>query len=70
MLQDKTPEQVAAELVRDNFPITQYEKVQNRRKERLAFWCMQKVQPLIDKEKELVAFGERVLQLMREAYKQ
>lgn len=69
MITDKTPEQVAEELIRDKFPIAKYEKVQSRRKERLAFWSMRKIQPLIENEKKLVKFGEKVLELMKEAYR-
>lgn len=65
-----TPEQTAKELIEAKFPIEQYQKVQDRRNERLTYWKTVGVKALIEQEKELVAFGEKVMQIMNEHYKQ
>lgn len=64
-----TPEQTAKELIEMKVPIAEYEKVQSRRKERLKYWQEHGIQVLIDKEKELVEFGEEVLSLLIARYK-
>jgi len=65
---DISPEQTAKELIKINFPIEKYEELQSRRKTRLKYWQEQGFQVLIDKETELVEFGEKVLTLMKVAY--
>lgn len=70
MKNDITPEQTAKELIKMKFPISEYEKLQSRRNERLKCWQEHAIQKLIDGEKELIEFGEKVLSLMKEAYKE
>jgi hypothetical protein len=70
MLNDITPEQSAKELIAMNFPIEKYEQLQSRRRERLKYWQEQGVQVLIEKETELVEYGEKVLKLLKEVRKQ
>lgn len=62
---DQTPEETAADLKARNFPVEQYEEIQERRNYRLQFWKEKGIQALIDKEQELVNFGEKVLSLLR-----
>ena len=64
-MQDITPEQSAKELIEINFPIEKYEKLQSRRNERLKYWNEQGLQVLINNEKELVEYGEKVLTLLK-----
>lgn len=65
---DLSPEQTAKELIEINFPIEKYEELQSRRNTRLMYWKEHGIQALIDKESELIKFGEKVLTLMKEAY--
>lgn len=63
---DRTPEQVAKELKEIDFSPERYEnEVQARRLTRLAFWKERKIQALIDREQELVDYGNLVLEEMR-----
>lgn len=64
----RTPEEAAKRLVEEKFPIEEYEKVQARRRERLEIFQRHEVAYLIEKEKELIEFGEKVLELMKKAY--
>jgi len=65
-----TPEEVARNLVEDNYPVEKYRHgVQARRYERYhKFKQMNVPQAIIDKEQELIAHGERVMELMELAY--
>ncbi len=60
-LEKKDPEQTAIELVDNNVTIETYQKVQNRRKERLAFWKERNLNPMLKNEQGMVDFGEMVL---------
>ncbi|NJO64013.1 MAG: hypothetical protein HC836_39300 [Richelia sp. RM2_1_2] len=62
------PNVTAKTLIKENFSIEYYKKVQARRRERLANWQKYKNTVLIKKEEELIEFGEKVLELMRIAY--
>jgi hypothetical protein len=64
----RTAKEAAKQLVDEGFPIQQYEDLQERRRERLALFQERGVTVLIEKEQELIAFGEEVLTLMRKAY--
>lgn len=63
-----TPQESAKELIAINFPIEKYEQLQSRRNARLKYWKEQGIQVLIEKETELVKYGEKVLSLLKEAY--
>lgn len=65
LISNKTPEQTAKDLIEENVSIETYESVQNRRLERLKLWKERNVQPLIEKETELVEFGEKVLAILK-----
>jgi len=64
-IMDKSPKQIAKSLVRDNFPIENYELLQEERKKRLKFWESRKIYTLVQNEKELIKFGEEVLMEMK-----
>jgi DNA-directed RNA polymerase subunit RPC12/RpoP len=64
-IMDKSPKQIAKSLVSDNFPIENYELLQEERKIRLKFWESWKIYTLVKNEKELIKFGEEVLREMR-----
>lgn len=65
MITERTAAETARSLIECNVSIETYQEVQDRRKERLALWEERKVSVLIEKEKELIAFGEEVLKLMK-----
>ncbi len=67
MINDK-PEETAKILVAEGFPVERYEEVQAHRRTRLRTFEEHNVMTLIKAEEELIAFGEEVLRLMREAY--
>lgn len=62
---NQTPEEVAANLKNSNFSLELYEEIQQRRLYRLQFWKDRKIQSLVDREQELVDFGEKVLSLLK-----
>jgi hypothetical protein len=68
IMPDITPEQSAKELIEMKFSVERYEQLQFRRKERLKYWQEHGVQVLIEKETELVEYGEKVLSLMKKVY--
>jgi len=61
-----SPEETAASLIEDGWTAERYEKgVQAQRLKRLDFWQEKNLTVLIENEKELVAFGETVIAIMR-----
>ena len=69
ILPDRDPAEIVKNLIQEGCTVEDYQKVQDRRKERLAIWeTRHKVQPLIENEKKLIALGEKVLTLLKEAY--
>lgn len=64
-----SPKEAADELIKSGYSVSRYEEgVQARRKERLALWKQRGLPELVQKEKQLIAHGERVIELMKEAY--
>lgn len=68
LYETRHPKQVAKDLLAEGCTIEDYEVVQNRRKERLKRWQEHKVQVLLDKEMELITYGEEVLKHLREIH--
>lgn len=64
----RTPENAARYLIEEEFTIEQYQEIQDRRKERLAFWKSRDLDALIKTETALIEFGEKVLKLLKEHY--
>jgi len=61
----RNPEEAAKDIIEEGYTIEQYERVQARRRERLAIWEERGVEAIVVKERELIAFGEAVLAIMR-----
>lgn len=64
-----TPQEVAASLIEEGYPVEKYQKIQEHRRDRLIFFRRIGLQTAIDKELEIIAHGEAVLGLMKEAKK-
>lgn len=65
-METNSPEVIAKELIDNGCTIEQYELVQSRRIERLAFWKEKNLTELISKEEKLIALGEEVLKSMKQ----
>lgn len=69
-LSDLDPKKTALELLGINFTPEMYENgVQTQRKRRLETFKKANVKVLIDMEEELIAFGEKVIKIMKEELK-
>jgi hypothetical protein len=64
----RTPQEAAKQLTDQEFPIGDYEHLQMTRKTRLKFFEERGIKVLIEKEKEIIAFGEEVLAGMKAIY--
>jgi len=57
---------IARQLVESGFTLARYEKLQDERKRRLAFFEERGIPVLIDAEKRLIEFGEEISLAMTE----
>ena len=64
------PKEVAMALIEEGYPIEKYQNIQEHRRDRLMFFRRIGLQTAIDKELQIIAHGEKVLQLMSELKKQ
>jgi hypothetical protein len=62
-----TPEEAASILIEEKYPVEQYENgVQKQREDRLQrFIAMDAPEVIIEKERELIAYGKEVIALMK-----
>lgn len=66
---DPTPKQVARELMKENFPISQYENIQQSRVNRLKKFKEIGIPVLISEAEKLISFGEEVLKILHKHLK-
>lgn len=63
------PEELAMILIEEGYPIEKYQQIQQHRYARLRKFEQIGIPALIDKELEIIAHGERVLEIMKEIKK-